>query len=135
MTRGPRAEASRAAARRSVCALALMCDEVLTLIGHHTTDTHVWLASWQTGRVGAPPWPWSQPARSLLGALHDARLDVWRHVTHERNARARVMVRAVAVLREHRHTEADPLAWCEASYQRHHAAMQRAEIAARGGVQ
>ncbi len=134
MTRGPRAEASRAAARRSVSALARMCDELLTLIGHHTTDTHVWFASWQTGRVGDHPWPWSQPARSLLNALHDARLDVWRHVTHEPWQRANVLRRAVAVLREHRHTEADPHAWCEASYQRHHVALQHAEIAAKGGT-
>lgn len=101
-----------------------MCDDLLALIGHHTTDTHGWFASWRSGRVGSYPLPWSQSDRSLLYALHDARRDVWRHVTHEPQHRAHVMRRAVAVLREHRHTEADPLAWCEANYRRHLGAMR-----------
>jgi len=132
VTRGPRATSARTVARRSICALAAMCDELLSLIGHHTTDTHAWFASWKTERVGGSPTPWSPAVTRLLYVLLDARRDVWRHVTHERNARDRVMVAAARVLREHRHTEPYPATWCEESYGRHHVAMQRAEMLGTG---
>ena len=128
MTRGPRAEASRAAARRSVHALALVVADVLDATGQRTPATDAWLSSWSTGSVGVSPEHASERVRSLLDALHDARLDVWRHVTHEPWQRARVMSRAVAVLSGHRHAEADSRAWCEATYRRHHVALQHAEI-------
>ncbi len=128
MSRGPRAEASRTVARRSIRALAWMVDELLTTTGQHTDATRAWLASWSGERVADSPWHADDRVRAMLDTLRDARLDVWRHVTHERNAVQRVCVRAAAVIRTHRPDAGDAQAWCHTRHAHHLAEIVRAEM-------
>lgn len=128
MSRGPRAEASRTVARRSIRALAWVCDELLTTTGQHTDATRAWLASWSGERVAVEPWHADERVRAMLDTLRDARLDVWRHVTHERHAVQRVLRCAAAVLRAHQPDVADAWAQCHARYGHHLAEIVRAEM-------
>ena len=128
MSRGPRAEASRTVARRSIRALAWMADELLTTTGQHTDATRAWLASWSGERVADAPWHADDRVRTMLDTLRDARLDVWRHVTHERVAVQRVLVRVAAVLRAQRPDAPEAWAWCHARHAYHLAEIVRAEM-------
>lgn len=130
MSRGPRAEASRTVARRSIRALAAMVDELLTTTGQHTDATRAWLASWSGERVADAPWHTDGRVRAMLGILRDARLDVWRHVTHERDAVQRVCVHAAAVLCALRPDieRDDARAQCAARHRHHLAEIVRAEM-------
>lgn len=130
MSRGHRAEASRTVARRSIRALAWMCDELLTTTGQHTDATRAWLASWSGERVAVEPWHADERVRAMLDTLRDARLDVWRHVTHERHAVQRVLRCAAAVLRAHQPelTADEARAQCAARHAYHLAEIIRAEM-------
>ncbi len=130
MSRGPRAEASRTVARRSIRALAWMVDELLTTTGQHTDATRAWLASWSGERVADSPWHADDRVRAMLDTLRDARLDVWRHVTHEPWQRDRALLRASDVLRAHQPdlTRDDAKAQCAARHAYHLAEIVRAEM-------
>ena len=130
MSRGPRAAASRTVARRSIRALAWVCDELLTTTGQHTDATRAWLASWSGERVAVHPEHPAWVVRDLLYVLRDARLDVWSHVTHEPWQRDRVLLRASDVLRAHRPdlSRDDAKAQCHARYGHHLAEIVRAEM-------
>lgn len=130
MSRGPRAEASRTVARRSLRALAAMVDELLATTGQRTESARAWLASWSGERVAVHPEHPVWVVRDLLSALHDARLDVWRHVTHERDAVQRVLRRAAVVLCVHQPelTADDAKAQCAARHAYHLAEIVRAEM-------
>jgi len=130
MSRGPRAEASRTAARRSIRALAWMVDELLTATGQHTDSARAWLASWSGERVADAPWHLNDASRALLYVLRDARLDVWRHVTHEHHAVQRVLRCAAAVLRVRQPelTADEARAQCAARHAHHLAEIVRAEM-------
>lgn len=130
MSRGPRAEASRTAARRSIRALAWMVDELLDTTGLRTESARAWLASWSGERVADAPWHLNDAARALLDVLRDARLDVWRHVTHEHHAVQRVLRCAAVVLRVHQPelTADDARAQCAARHAYHLAEIVRAEM-------
>ena len=130
MSRGPRAEASRAVARRSIRALAWMVDELLDTTGLHTDATRTWLASWSGERVADSPWHADVRVLDLLDVLRDARLDVWRHVTHERHAVQRVLRCAAVVLRVRQPelTADEARAQCAARHAYHLAEIVRAEM-------
>jgi hypothetical protein len=126
---GALALAHRAAARRSVRALALTVAEVLRETGTLVPEVEAWLATWETSRVAEPPGLHDDRTTTLLCALHDARLDVWRHVTHEPRQRRHILRLCARLLVRFGALDVEAAAWLEDHHGRHDRQLQLAEIA------